>query len=301
MLLYCSAYYVVSNRFFKKGCELFSSFLPPRISFHTMCVSSLLNFDPTVLPCPSIQSQIHFWTTWTNRHFHPPAISHTPLNGGNRTTTINMYSFFLFCFGVFFFCKRNTKTLHWEAGCSWVAFPVDLSTPCECNVEFLKSPYQLSIAVFFATTILKTIWTIWMNSKRNDFQARHLFFFPRGAIILAINTIGTVQYPIYPHFFKNSVPMGTNLIQMSPWLMSCRDNNYAELQLLLTTLKASLWMGNYERVSHKHTVSCFSPRAPVIEGLWKSIPVSYWCVLCYKAEQSHGRWILLPSMFHVAW
>lgn len=123
MLLYCSAYYVVSNRFFKKGCELFSSFFPPRISFHTMCVSSLLNFDPPALPCPSIQSQIHFWTTWTNRHFHLPAISHTP-NSGTRTTTINMYSF-LFCFVLGFSFANGTRRLSTEMqGAAGLLFPL---------------------------------------------------------------------------------------------------------------------------------------------------------------------------------
>lgn len=111
MLLYCSAYYVVSNRFFKKGCELFSSFFPPRISFHTMCVSSLLNFDPPVLPCPSIQSQIHFWTPWTNRHFHPPAIWHTPLTVVSGQPQLICTLFFLFCFGVFLQTEHEDSPL----------------------------------------------------------------------------------------------------------------------------------------------------------------------------------------------
>lgn len=152
----------------------FFLFFSPRISFHTMCVSSLLNFDPPALPCPSIQSQIHFWTTWTNRHFHPPAISHTPLT----VVTGRPQLICTLCFVLgFFFCKRNTKTLHWDAGCSWVAIPVDLSTPCECNVEIFNLHISWFLQYFFATTILKTIWTIWMNSKCNDFQARTPFFF----------------------------------------------------------------------------------------------------------------------------
>lgn len=83
---------------------------------------------------------------------------------------------------------------------------------------------------------------------------------------------------------------------MSTWITSWQANkHHTELQVMLTNnLKKSLWMGNYKCVSHKHVVSCFSPCVSVIEGLWKSIPVSYWCVLCHKAEHSHGQWIFVP-------
>lgn len=57
MLLYCSAYYVVSNRFFKKRMWTFFSFF--LISFHTMCVPSLHQIWP---PAPSLHwITMHFW------------------------------------------------------------------------------------------------------------------------------------------------------------------------------------------------------------------------------------------------
>lgn len=56
------------------------------------------------------------------------------------------------------------------------------------------------------------------------------------------------------------------------------------------------WMGIYQPTSYKYAVSCFSPRVCVVEALWRSIPVSRWCVVCHKAEHSQGQWILLSSV-----
>lgn len=61
------------------------------------------------------------------------------------------------------------------------------------------------------------------------------------------------------------------------------------------------WMGIYQPTSYKYAVSCFSPRVCAMEALWRSIPVSRWCVLCHKAEHSQGQWILLSTVLNVAW
>lgn len=55
MLLYCSAYYVVSNRFFKKDVNFLPVFFF-LISFHTMCAISLSNLTL----CPLHWFTIHF-------------------------------------------------------------------------------------------------------------------------------------------------------------------------------------------------------------------------------------------------
>lgn len=68
-----------------------------------------------------------------------------------------------------------------------------------------------------------------------------------------------------------------------------------------TMTKKPHWMGIYQPTSYKYAVSCFSPRVCVMEALWRSIPVSRWCVLCHKAEHSQGQWILLSTVLNVAW
>lgn len=142
---------------------------------------------------------------------------------------------------------------------------------------------------FLLPTIPKPSGAIWTNSKRNHFGSTAFFLlFPRSffgwkhnRLLLNIHFNSRLPPSILPPSGAsppNSVLMGTNLTQMSPRLMSCQDNNYTQLQLLLPhDLKSITADGKTAsacvrtcagggrtcvHVSHNtHAVSCFPPRA----------------------------------------
>lgn len=67
---------------------------------------------------------------------------------------------------------------------------------------------------------------------------------------------------------------------MSTWLTSWQANKHdTELQLMLTNnLKKNRCGWETTRVCPTNMFPVFPPCVSVIEGVWKSIPVSYWCV-----------------------
>lgn len=174
MLLYCSAYYVVSNRFFKKGCELFSSFF--LISFHTMCVSSLLNLTSCPLP-PLNHNSVLKDKTWINRQFDQSVISHRPLFGWQQ---YDGDSNVLFYFILFYFLHTEQTAYPQTCRVQLICFTVDVSTPCKSNFgdfNFHISCLFLNCCSYCWYKNSQNIWshetlfiTHWIDSKRNDFK-----------------------------------------------------------------------------------------------------------------------------------